>query len=74
MTLDAKLAIIFFCFVAILVTVIFRVFRERTRGKSIAADDYAAQQAQDGRILALVFSSAIGGMLLTLVVAYVVFL
>ncbi len=74
MTLGAKLTIIFFCFVAILVTVIFRVFRERTRGKSIAADDYPAQQAQDGRILALVFSSAIGGMLLTLVVAYVVFL
>ena len=74
MTLGTKLALIFFCFVAILVTVVFRVFRERTRGKSIAADDYAAQKAQDGRILALVFSSAIGGMLLTLVVAYVVFL
>ena len=74
MTLEVKLAIIFFAFVAILTTVIVLVFRERTRGKAIAADDYAAQQAQDGRILALVFSSAIGGMLLTLLVAYVVFL
>ena len=74
MTLGAKLSIIFFCFIGILVTVIFRVFRERTRGKSIAADDYRAQQAQDGRILALIFSSAIGGMLMTVIVAYVVFL
>lgn len=74
MTLGVKLVIIFFAFVAILVTVIVLVFRERKLGRSIAPDDYAAQQAQDGRILALVFSSAIGGMLLTLLVAYVVFL
>ena len=74
MTLGAKLTIIFFCFVAILIAVIVMVFRERTRGKSIAADDFEAQKAQDGRILALVFSSVIGGMLLTLLVAYVVFL
>lgn len=74
MSLGAKLLIVFFAFVAILVTVIVLVFRERKLGRSIAADDYEAQQAQDGRILALVFSSAIGGMLLTLVVAYIVFL
>jgi hypothetical protein len=73
MTLGVKLIIIFFAFVAILVTVITLVFRERRLGRSIAADDHAAQQAQDGRILALIFSSAIGGMLLTLLVAYVVF-
>jgi hypothetical protein len=73
MTLGVKLIIIFFAFVAILVTVIVLVFRERKLGRSIAPDDHAAQQAQDGRILALVFSSAIGGMLLTLLVAYVVF-
>ena len=74
MTLGVKLIIIFFAFVAILVTVIVLVFRERRLGRSIAPDDHAAQQAQDGRVLALVFSSAIGGMLLTLLVAYVVFL
>lgn len=74
MTLGAKLLIVFFAFVAILATVIVLIFRERRLGRSIAPDDYAAQQAQDGRVLALVFSAAIGGMLLTLVVAYIVFL
>ena len=74
MTLGVKLILIFFAFVAILTTVIVLVFRERRLGRSIAADDLAAQQAQDGRILVLIFSSAIGGMLLTLLVAYVVFL
>ena len=74
MTMGAKLLVCFFAFVAILTTVIVLVFRERRLGKAIAADDHAAQQAQDGRILALIFSSAIGGMLLTLVVAYIVFL
>ena len=74
MTLGVKLIILFFAFVAILATVVVLVFRERRIGRTIAADDVAAQQAQDGRVLALIFSSAIGGMLLTLVVAYVVFL
>lgn len=74
MSLGAKLLVVFFAFVAILATVVVMVFRERRVGRSIAADDHAAQQAQDGRILALVFSSAIGGMLLTLIVAYLVFL
>lgn len=74
MSLGAKLLVVFFAFVAILATVVVMVFRERRVGRSIAVDDHAAQQAQDGRILALVFSSAIGGMLLTLVVAYLVFL
>ena len=74
MTLGVKLIILFLAFVAILATVVVLVFRERKLGRSIAADDYEAQQAQDGRVLALIFSSAIGGMLLTLIVAYVVFL
>ena len=74
MDMGVKLLIVFFAFVAILATVIVLVFRERRLGRSIAPDDRAAQQAQDGRILALVFSSAIGGMLLTLIVAYIVFL
>jgi hypothetical protein len=73
MTLGVKLIILFFAFVAILVTVITLVFRERRIGRTIAPDDHEAQRAQDGRVLALIFSSAIGGMLLTLIVAYVVF-
>jgi hypothetical protein len=73
MTLGWKLVVVFFAFFALLVTVITLVFRERRLGRSIPADDFEAQQAQDGRILALVFSSVIGGMLLTLVVAWLVF-
>jgi hypothetical protein len=72
-SLGWKLVIVFFAFFSILVTVITLVFRERRLGRSIRADDYEAQQAQDGRILALVFSSVIGGMLLTLLVAWLVF-
>lgn len=73
MSLGWKLVLVFFAFVAILVTVIAVVFRERRLGRSIAADDHEAQQAQDGRLLAIVFSSVIGGMLLTLLVAWLVF-
>jgi ABC-type uncharacterized transport system permease subunit len=73
MTLGWKLFIVFLAFLAILSTVIFVAFRERTRGKSIAADDFAGQQAQDSRVMAIVFSAILGGMLLTLLVAWLVF-
>ena len=73
MSLGWKLVFVFFAFFSILVAVITLVFRERRIGRTIAADDYEAQQAQDGRILALVFSAVIGGMLLTLLVAWLVF-
>jgi len=74
MTLGWKLAIIFGAFLAILVTVIFVAFRERTRGKALADDDFAAQQAQDARVMTVIFSAIIGGMLLTILVGYVVFM
>jgi hypothetical protein len=68
-----KLAIAFAGFVAILVTVIWFAFRERRLGKTIAHDDVAAQQASDARVLAVIFSAILGGMLLTLLVAWIVF-
>ena len=74
MTLGAKLAVVLAAFVAILTIVIWMAFRERRLGKTIAADDTEAQQASDARVLAVIFSAIIGGMLLTLVVAYLVFL
>ena len=74
MTLGAKLAIVLAAFVAILTIVIWMAFRERRLGKTIAADDTEAQQASDARVLAVIFSAIIGGMLLTLIVAYLVFL
>ena len=73
MTLGVKLLVVFFAFVAILVTVIAVAFRERTRGKAIARDDVQAQQAQDARVMTVIFSAIMGGMLLTLIVAWLVF-
>ena len=73
MTLGEKLLVVFFAFLAILVTVIAVAFRERTRAKSIAADDVEGQQAQDARVMAVIFGSIMGGMLLTVLVAWLVF-
>ena len=74
MTLGAKLAIVLAAFVTILTIVIYMAFRERRLGKSIAVDDVEAQQASDARVLTVIFSAIIGGMLLTLVTAYLVFM
>ena len=74
MSLGWKLAIVLAAFLTILVIVIWMAFRERTIGRSIAADDAAAQEASDGRVMAVVFGAIFGGMLLTLIVAYLVFL
>ena len=73
MTLGQKLAIVFVAFLAILVAVIWMAFRERRRGKEIDAGDIAAQQASDARVLFMIFSSIIGGRLLSLIVAWLVF-
>ena len=73
MTLGEKLLVVFLAFLAILVTVIAVAFRERTRGKSIALDDAQAQQAQDARVMTVIFSAIMGGMFLTLIVAWLVF-
>lgn len=73
MILLPKLAIVFAGFVAILVTVIWFAFRERRLGKAIAHDDIGAQQSSDARVLAVIFSAILGGMVLTLLVAWIVF-
>ena len=74
MSLLAKLAIVTAAFVAILVIVILMVFRERKLGHGIDPSDTAAQEASDARVLTVIFSAILGGMLLTLLVAYIVFL
>ena len=73
MALGEKLLIVFVAFLAILVTVIAVAFRERTRGKAIAESDVEAQQAQDARVMTVIFSAIMGGMFLTLIVAWLVF-
>jgi hypothetical protein len=74
LSLFAKLSIVLAAFVTILVIVIWMAFRERKLGKDIAQDDIEAQQASDARVMAVIFSAIIGGMLLTIIVAYIVFL
>lgn len=74
MTLGWKLFVIFLAFLAILATVITVAFRERTRGKTLAGDDRAGQQAQDARVMTIIFSAIIGGMLLTILVGWLVFM
>ncbi len=73
MTLLQKLAIVLAAFVAILVTVVRFAFRERRLGKTIAHDDITAQQASDARVLAVLFSAIVAGMLLALLVAWILF-
>jgi hypothetical protein len=72
-TLGWKLAVVFGAFLAILTVVIYVAFRERTRGKALADDDRAGQQAQDARVMAIIFGAIFGGMFLTLITAYLVF-
>jgi hypothetical protein len=74
MTLGWKLFIVFLAFLSILATVIFVAFRERARGRTLAAGDRAGEQAQDARVMTVIFSAIIGGMLLTLLVGWLVFM
>jgi len=74
MTLGAKLAIVLVAFLAILVIVIYMAFRERKLGRGMASGDAAAEQASDARVLMVIFGAIFGGMLLTVIVAYIVFL
>jgi hypothetical protein len=74
MDLGTKLFLVFLAFLAVLAGVIRMAFRERRLARAIAGDDFAAQRAQDGRVLAVVFSAILGGMLLAFLVAWLVFL
>jgi hypothetical protein len=74
MTLGYKLAIVLAAFVAILAVVVSVAFRERRRSREISSDDLEAQQAADGRVLVVIFGAIFGGMLLTLLVAWLIFL
>ena len=73
MSAGTGLVLVLAAFVALLTTVIRLSFRERRLSKTIALDDVAAQQASDTRLLATIFGSIIGGMVLTLITAWLVF-
>ena len=74
MSLGFKLGLVIAAFVAILVIVIVMAFRERKLGRGIDSSDRAAQEASDARVLTVIFTAILGGMGLTLLVAYIVFL
>ena len=73
MELGSSLAAVLAAFVAILATVMAVAFRERRIG-SAATGDARAQAASDARVLVVIFAAIPGGMLLTLIVAWLVFL
>jgi hypothetical protein len=73
MSLGYKLLAVFMAFCTILGVVLFVALRERKRGKTLADDDIQGQQAQDARVMAIIFSAILGGMVLTLLVSYLVF-
>lgn len=73
MSLGAKLFLVFLAFLAVLAGVIWMAFRERKLARGIVASDIEAQQAADGRVMVTIFGAILGGMLLTLLVAWLVF-
>lgn len=73
MGLGASLAAVLAAFVAILVVVIVMAFRERG-GRHAIAEDAAGQAASDARVMVTIFAAIPGGMVLTAIVAWLVFL
>jgi hypothetical protein len=73
MALGDKLLVVFLAFLAVLGGVIWMAFRERRLARAIPDDDLEAQQAADGRVMATIFGAILGGMMLTLLVAWLVF-
>ena len=73
MSVPVGLSLVIATFVVIMGGVLALSLRERRAGKTIAVDDVAAQGASDARILTVIFGSIIGGMVLTLVAASLVF-
>jgi hypothetical protein len=73
MSAGAGLVLVLAAFVAMITTVMRLSFRARRLAKTGAPNDEAAQQASDARLLATIFGSIIGGMVLTLITAWLVF-
>ena len=72
MSLGWKLFLVFLGFLAILATVIVASFRARKRARELG-NDLAAQRVEDAHVMAVIFSSIVGGMALTLITAWLVF-
>jgi hypothetical protein len=73
MSLGLSLSLVIAAFVLLMGTVMTVAFRERRAGQRVAAQDAAAQGASDARILAVIFGSIFGGMILMVITAVLVF-
>ena len=73
MTAAHGLALVIFAFVAILAGVLAMAFRERRAAQRIGTDDTSAAGSSDARVLVTIFLAIPGGMLLTLLTAWLVF-
>jgi hypothetical protein len=73
MTAAHGLAAVILAFVAILAVVLAMSFRERRVAQRIGAADAVAAGSSDARILVTIFLAIPGGMLLTVLTAWLVF-
>jgi hypothetical protein len=73
MTLETKLLIVFFAFLAILAGVITVVVRARNTARAADEQGVPAQGVSDDMILVVIFGAVLMGALLALIVAWIVF-
>lgn len=73
MSVGVSLALVIAAFVAMMGTVMALAFRERKVSRTVQLEDTATQAASDARVLVVIFGSIIGGMLLMVVTAVLVF-
>ena len=73
MDLGSKLLLIFVVFLALIGGVMAVSFRERKLANKPGASDRQSDEASDNSTMAIIFGSILGGMLLALIVAWLVF-
>ena len=73
MDLGNKLFIVFIVFLVLIGIVMAVSFRERKLANKSGVIDRLADEASDARTMTFIFGSIIGGMLLALIVAWLVF-
>ena len=73
MDLGSKLLLIFVVFLALIGVVMAVSFRERKLANNTGTSDRQSDEASDNRTMAIIFGGILGGMLLALIVAWLVF-
>jgi hypothetical protein len=74
MSLGVKLTLCFIGFLLLVGIAMLVSFRERRIARGLSDGDVAAQQKSDARVLLVLFGSMLGGLAITLVVAWIIFL